>query len=274
MNTQPSERMHTWWSLSYASYLTIPRVIIQSMPEYWQESFLCCLEELDEQLTKHKIQWPPEGYGVDVLLTLSENDYAVKYKDDYADYQRGRRRLWEPASDEVYFQQSRNIGSYRQILDDLVEDFGPSVVHTMMVWCGLLTDTVHPNKYWQVYAVETNNQSIGICGLYSLDERETVLWLGWFGILKSHRNLGLGNKILDKLLLTKLPYNCKKVYSYVPSHGKPLPFYERFGFKRVSTVAEFLEANPGHDKSDFGGLDDHVICLDVLEWAKNRQKKS
>ncbi len=47
--------VHTWFELSYAQYLTIPRSVLQAMPMKWQKRFVECLEELDET-----IDWRPE----------------------------------------------------------------------------------------------------------------------------------------------------------------------------------------------------------------------
>lgn len=37
--------IHGWFSLSYASYLVMPRTLLQSMPVEWQERFVKCLNE-------------------------------------------------------------------------------------------------------------------------------------------------------------------------------------------------------------------------------------
>jgi len=39
--------IHTWFSLSYASYLVIPRSVLQSMSEEWQYKFVELLDELE-----------------------------------------------------------------------------------------------------------------------------------------------------------------------------------------------------------------------------------
>lgn len=59
------EPIHEWFGLSYAHYLTIPRSVLQSMPDEWQQRFVECLEELDRQ-----IDWRPE-----------EGCYWVKLRD-------------------------------------------------------------------------------------------------------------------------------------------------------------------------------------------------
>jgi hypothetical protein len=64
------EPIHAWFELSYAQYLTIPRSILQSMPQEWQERFVKCLEELDETF-----DWRP-----------SEGRYWVTLKDGNGRY--------------------------------------------------------------------------------------------------------------------------------------------------------------------------------------------
>jgi hypothetical protein len=60
------EPIHSWFELTYAQYLTIPRSILQSMPQEWQARFVKCLEELDETF-----DWRP-----------TEGRYWVRLKDD------------------------------------------------------------------------------------------------------------------------------------------------------------------------------------------------
>lgn len=42
-----TEAIHTWFSLSYANYLVVPRSVLQSMPSEWQTRFVAMLGELD-----------------------------------------------------------------------------------------------------------------------------------------------------------------------------------------------------------------------------------
>ncbi len=105
-----SNDIHTWFNLTYAQYLTIPRSVLQSMPLEWQQRFVKCLEELDDT-----IDWyPKEGRyfcelrkydehlvgGGDVIddgedlgeLEWCRNCYTV-LDDPLQDYQRGRRQI-------------------------------------------------------------------------------------------------------------------------------------------------------------------------------------
>ena len=83
--TEPFERIHEWFELTYAQYLTIPRSVLQSMPDEWQERFARLLFELDET-----IDWRPHNGRYWVRL----KDGAGKFvHDPLMDYNRGRRRV-------------------------------------------------------------------------------------------------------------------------------------------------------------------------------------
>ncbi len=70
-----------WFELSYAQFLTVPRLVMESMPYEWQEQMAALLEEMDETF-----DWQPK-----------EGRYWVKLKDGkgryvdapLADYRRG-----------------------------------------------------------------------------------------------------------------------------------------------------------------------------------------
>lgn len=40
--------IHGWFELSRAQYLTVPRSILEAMPEEWQYKFAALLDELDD----------------------------------------------------------------------------------------------------------------------------------------------------------------------------------------------------------------------------------
>ena len=80
------EPVHSWFSLSYARYLTIPRSVLQSMPLDWQRRFVDCLCELDDA-----IDWHP---GVTGQYSVQlRNVFGRFVFDPLADYERGRRRI-------------------------------------------------------------------------------------------------------------------------------------------------------------------------------------
>ena len=44
-----SEAIHNWFGLSYASWLTLPRVLMDAMPGDWQARMVALLNEYDEE---------------------------------------------------------------------------------------------------------------------------------------------------------------------------------------------------------------------------------
>jgi len=59
-----------WFELTYAQFLTVPRLVMESMPIEWQEKMVALLEEMDETF-----DWRPQ-----------EGRYWVKLKDDKGRY--------------------------------------------------------------------------------------------------------------------------------------------------------------------------------------------
>lgn len=65
-----ADDVSTWFELSYAQYLTIPRSVLEAMPMEWQNRFTKCLYELD-----NSIDWRPK-----------KGRYWVQLKDDKGRY--------------------------------------------------------------------------------------------------------------------------------------------------------------------------------------------
>lgn len=79
--------IHAAFGLSYASYLVIPRTVLQSMPVEWQREFVRLVDQTHVMFPG----WEPDGYRVHAL-----DKRGKVVKDPLADYERGRRRL-EPS---------------------------------------------------------------------------------------------------------------------------------------------------------------------------------
>lgn len=61
-----------WFSLSYASWLTIPRIVLQSMPVEWQEKFFSLLDEIENTIEV------PEYAKKSTTVSLKENGKFIK----------------------------------------------------------------------------------------------------------------------------------------------------------------------------------------------------
>jgi hypothetical protein len=80
----PDGPIHEWFELTYASYLTLPRSVLQSMPIEWQERFVACLRELGEEFDY--LDWP--------RYTVSARTSDGRFRrDPIPNYWRGRTRL-------------------------------------------------------------------------------------------------------------------------------------------------------------------------------------
>ncbi len=163
-----------------------------------------------------------------------------------------------PISFSVF--QSRNIHDYKPILEGLVEDFGYIYYRTILKWCKILDNEKGDLKHWEVYLIKWNEETVGICGFYSLyDNRTDELWLGWFGIIPSKRNQKIGQYALEWMKESAKSIGCRKLKSYVDANGKPLPFYFRNGFVKVSTVKEYLSVYEELSIKSFETENDFVI---------------
>lgn len=83
-----TEPIHEWFSLSYAQYLTIPRTVLQSMPDEWQEKLVKLLNELDDMS-----DWRPKRGHYWVTLRDENGRFLSIENDPLMDYERGRRRI-------------------------------------------------------------------------------------------------------------------------------------------------------------------------------------
>lgn len=81
------EAIHLWFSLTYANYLVLPRVALQSMDNKWQKKFVLLLNEMEESLPEYN-ELQPDKYQVNC------KNYNGKFvADKFPHYQRGRAKL-------------------------------------------------------------------------------------------------------------------------------------------------------------------------------------
>ena len=90
----PVEKSETpvwdWFELTYAQYLTVPRLVMQSMPLRWQRKMVRLLREMDEEF-----DWRPAEGNLWVKLNikewdcLEENWEPVFVDPPYCDYRHG-----------------------------------------------------------------------------------------------------------------------------------------------------------------------------------------
>jgi len=76
-----SDRLNLWFGLSRASFLTIPRVLMQEMPEKWQEKMVELLEEYDETFDTSDI-----GIHEVKVIAVNEKNKFIKMPKDLINY--------------------------------------------------------------------------------------------------------------------------------------------------------------------------------------------
>ena len=84
-----SEKMESFWELSYAQYLTVPRSVIQEMSVEWQDKLAKLLNELDD-----KIDWRPEhplSYWVFLADQEEIEGMELGIPDPLAEYRHGNQ---------------------------------------------------------------------------------------------------------------------------------------------------------------------------------------
>jgi len=68
---EDSEKLQQWFNLSYASYLTLPRVLMEAMPKEWQDKMADLLFEWDKTYRN----WPE---GINTRVQITKNGKLVK----------------------------------------------------------------------------------------------------------------------------------------------------------------------------------------------------
>jgi hypothetical protein len=61
-----------WFGLSYASWLVLPRIALQSMPLEWQAKFFAMVREMEEMIEY------PGGYTGQFAVTMKNGNKFVK----------------------------------------------------------------------------------------------------------------------------------------------------------------------------------------------------
>ena len=75
---ESEEPINWWFELSYAQYLTVPRLVMQSMPLEWQRKMAVLLQEMDETF-----DWRPKEGQYWVKLKNSKGRFMDAPLEDY-----------------------------------------------------------------------------------------------------------------------------------------------------------------------------------------------
>jgi len=114
--------------------------------------------------------------------------------------------------------------------------------------------------------IQKDGETIGITGFYRLGihpKNPNEYWLGWFGILPEYRGSGVSKDSIDKLIDIIMGENPKfeklMVYLEEDNH-RAKRFYEKIGFKYLSTVDEFCSSS-NIEKEDYFVIDTVDIVM-------------
>lgn len=78
-----SEKLQQWFGLSYSSFLVLPRVLMNDMPQEWQDKMSELLDEYDQAFDQSKV-------GVDGcrVQATGPNNELVKMPSEVINYRR------------------------------------------------------------------------------------------------------------------------------------------------------------------------------------------
>lgn len=80
-----AESIHHWFGLTYASYLVLPRVSLQTMPAEWQEKFVTLLQEMSDT-----VETEPEGGNYFVYVRNGKGQFI---SDPFSQYRHKKAPL-------------------------------------------------------------------------------------------------------------------------------------------------------------------------------------
>lgn len=83
-----NDAIHDYFGLTYANFLVLPRVALQSMPDEWQKKFVELLNDIPEVLPEVS-HIEPDKY------TVSCRSFNGRYvRNPWPHYNRGRTRMY------------------------------------------------------------------------------------------------------------------------------------------------------------------------------------
>lgn len=103
---QPERSLNEWFALTYAQFVVMPRVIMQEMPDIWQNKMIQLLDELDETFdyfpangnayfvrVEKSVEWPYEdedGNAIEPILEKPDEDLC-NYRHQHVEHRRKTR---------------------------------------------------------------------------------------------------------------------------------------------------------------------------------------
>lgn len=82
-----NQKLLCWFGLSYASFLVLPRVLMEAMPDEWQDKIAGLLEEYDSTY--------PNQPDVGTRVQFTKNKKLIKTPVDFINYRRPNQNFIE-----------------------------------------------------------------------------------------------------------------------------------------------------------------------------------
>lgn len=156
------------------------------------------------------------------------------------------------------FFETKDIKDFKPVIQGLEDVFEQEHWATILCWCGLIdNDPEDFGKYWKVWLIQYREKTVGFCGLYSPSRTDnSVLFLGWFGMLPQYRGIGFGGISIEFMKSEAKKAGAKKILTYVDNQ-RSLQFYERNSFVPLGTVQEYTKLLPLF--ADHFGEPEHIV---------------
>lgn len=92
------------------------------------------------------------------------------------------------------------------------------------------------------YLARVDGEYVGITGIYSYNFDKNSAWIGWYGILKEHRQKGLGKELLTKTseLARSQGFKYLRLYTDYIENKPAINLYKKTGFKGEKYTSEKL----------------------------------
>lgn len=84
-----NDSLQTWFGLSYASWLTIPRVLMQEMPDEWQEKMAELLFQYDEAMANIHSDYE----GLTIHVSLKKDGRFCRIPSELTNYRRPSQKF-------------------------------------------------------------------------------------------------------------------------------------------------------------------------------------
>ena len=80
-----TEPVHGWFELSYASYFTVPRSVLEAMPISWQRQFIALVNEMNDTLDWERFlpDRSKDDYHFEVRLRAGNGRFIPDVLRDY-----------------------------------------------------------------------------------------------------------------------------------------------------------------------------------------------